>query len=67
MEKLCEGVKNANTGNGTEVRDELWALETLVTNLKNNLSDETETDIDQAIQIIIKRMRNSISPETVEE
>lgn len=56
MKKFWKDVKNANTESDTEVRDELWALEKIVANIKEEVSEDTAVEIDQAIQILIKTL-----------
>lgn len=56
MKKFWKDVKNANTESDTEVRDELWALEKIVTNIKEEVTEDTAVEIDQAIQILIKTL-----------
>ena len=56
MKKIWKDVKNANTESDTEVRDELWALEKIVANIKEEVSEDTAVEIDQAIQILIKTL-----------
>lgn len=56
MKKFWKDVKNANTESDIEVRDELWALEKIVANIKEEVSEDTAVEIDQAIQILIKTL-----------
>ena len=39
-----------------DIRDELWALEKIVANIKEDVSEDTAKEIDQAIQILVKAM-----------
>lgn len=39
-----------------ETRDELWALEKIVANIKEDVSEDTAKEIDHAIQILIRTM-----------